>query len=235
MENASKALLIAGSVLLSLLIIGVLVFAYNELSDLQQTRADADDNTKLSSYMEDFEKFNRTLYGSEILSLANLQEDYNRTLQRYTQTGPNEYDGYKEIEINITISRSIAGSTFFQAGTYTLENIEQQKDNLEYAISQYEKTSSRYNNRSVKYYSQRTYREIANDFDVEVSSDAQPYEIIDALNEKSITKNLLLDIQEYDTLNSIYTEFREGKRFECTNIEYDDNNGRIILMDYNEI
>ena len=37
MENASKALIIAGSVLISLLVIAALVFMFNQLSDLRQT------------------------------------------------------------------------------------------------------------------------------------------------------------------------------------------------------
>ncbi len=41
MENASKALIIAGSVLISLLVIAALVFMFNQLSDLRQTQEDA--------------------------------------------------------------------------------------------------------------------------------------------------------------------------------------------------
>lgn len=235
MENASKALIIAGSVLVSLMIISLLVWGFGQLSDLEQTRANAEDNTKLSEYMEEFERFNRTLYGSELLSLANLQEDYNTSLHYYEQTGENEYDGYKEIDINVVITKSIAASSYFQAGTYTIERIVEQRDRLENEIATYEKISTRYNNKSVKYYAQKTYREIANDFEVEVSSNAQPYEIINALNQKTTTSNLLKAISDYNNLNTIYTEFREGKRFRCTNVEYDDYNGRITAMRFVEI
>ena len=72
MENASKALIMAGSILMAILVIGLLVFGYQQLSSLQQTETDAEDNDKLARYMNQFEQFGRTLYGSELLSLANF-------------------------------------------------------------------------------------------------------------------------------------------------------------------
>ena len=227
MENASKALLIAGSVLVSVLIIGLLVFGYRQISDLQQTRADAEDNTKLVEYMSQFESFNRVLYGSEVFSLANLREDYN--------ADDDIQDGYKEIEITIKISRSIAATTYFQADTYNIEEIDEQKDELEDEIASYEKVRSSYNGRSVKYYAERTYREIANDFNVAVSSTDLNYDIQAKLEANSRTNRLMQEIYEYQSLRSIYTEFKEGKRFRCTNVEYDPSNGRIIEMNYEEI
>ena len=78
MENASKALIMAGSVLLAMLIIGSLVFMFQTLSNLKNTEASAEDIEKLARYNRQIETFNRDgLYGSEILSLANLIEDYN--------------------------------------------------------------------------------------------------------------------------------------------------------------
>ena len=43
MENASKALIMAGSVLLSLLIIGALVFMFDSLKGLKQTEATSEE------------------------------------------------------------------------------------------------------------------------------------------------------------------------------------------------
>ena len=78
MENASKALIMAGSVLLAMLIIGSLVFMFQTLSNLKNTEASAEDIEKLARYNRQIETFNRDgLYGSEILSLANLIEDNN--------------------------------------------------------------------------------------------------------------------------------------------------------------
>ncbi len=47
--------------------------------------------------------------------------------------------------------------------------------------------------------------------------------------------NLYNAIQDYTNLNSIYNEFKTGKQFECTNVEYSNSNGRIVSMTYEEI
>ena len=42
MENASKALIIAGSVLMAVLVIGALMLMYNQIADIEQTKTDND-------------------------------------------------------------------------------------------------------------------------------------------------------------------------------------------------
>ena len=59
MENASKALIMAGSVLLSIMVIGLLVFGYAQISNLEQTRSDTEANSKIDAYMQQIENFNR--------------------------------------------------------------------------------------------------------------------------------------------------------------------------------
>ena len=131
MENASKALIMAGSILMAILVIGLLVFGYQQLSSLQQTETDAEDNDKLARYMNQFEQFGRTLYGSELLSLANLQEDYNTSDARINT-------GYDKVEITVTIKNSIADTIYFQANTYDLSEIVEDAENLEKERAKYE-------------------------------------------------------------------------------------------------
>lgn len=229
MENASKALIMAGSVLISILIIGILVFAYNQLSDTEQTRADSESNDKMAEYLRQFEQFNRTLYGSELLSLANLQEDYNVSETR-------EDLGYDRIEITVKINRGIVNSQYFTQGTHTLEQIVNDKEQIESQLEQYGKAQRKYNNRSVKYYSQKTNREIAIDFGMNPPSDMLDYDIeTNYLVKDATTSSLLQEIQAYTDINTIYSEFRIGKRFRCTDITYNDSNGRINSMYFEEI
>ena len=47
MENASKALIIAGSVLLSVLIISALVLMFNQISDFKRSEATSEDIQKI--------------------------------------------------------------------------------------------------------------------------------------------------------------------------------------------
>ena len=186
---------------------------------------DAEDNDKLARYLNQFEQFCRTLYGSELLSLANLQEDYNTSDARINT-------GYDKVEITVTIKKSIADTIYFQANTYDLSEIVEDAENLEKERAKYEKTKSAYNNKSVKYYSSKSNREIALDLlNVEPPSNYTEYQIrSEYLENNSTTKALLTEIQEYTSLNSTYTEFRTGKQFNCTEVGYNNQNGRLNRM-----
>ena len=227
MENASKALIIAGSVLISIMVISLLVFGYNQLSNLEQTRANSDDNVKMAEYMRRFEQFNRTLYGSEILSLANLQEDYNNSVER-------EDSGYDIIKITV-ITNGIYGTSYFSAGTKDISFIVNDANTIKSKLSEYEKKESQYNNKSVKYYASKSEREIALDFDMNPPSNMASYDIRSEYLEKNAkTYALLSDIEDYTELTSIYTEFRTGKQFKCK-VQYNEQNGRINEMIFEEI
>lgn len=229
MENASKALIMAGSVLLAILVISMLVYGYRQISDLEQSRADTDEEIKITEYMRRFEQFNRTLYGSELLSLANLQEDYNASDAR-------EDVGYDRINIIVEIKNAIVGSKYFTVGRHTIEAIASDRDSIENELATYEQNERKYNNRSVKYYSQKRMREIAVDFGMNPPSDMADYDIqTNYLARNSTTSALLEEIQEYTNLTSIYNEFRTGKQFRCRSVSYNENNGRINAMYFEEM
>ena len=213
---------------MALLVIGLLVLGYTNLSSLEQQKEDSEGELTALEYMRKFEQFNRTLYGSELLSLANLQEDYNNTDDVLRE-------GYDRISIN-TRSSVIVNSSYFAEGTYSLDKVSADQSKIEKAISNYEKARSEYKNRSVKYYSSKRYREIATDFGMNPPSSMPDYDIQSSyLATNSTTAKLLEEIQDYKDLTTIYNEFRTGKRFRCTNVVYNDENGRISSMIYEEI
>ena len=234
MENASKALIMAGSVLLAIMVIGLLVFGYRQMSDLEQTKENSDYVDKLAEYMARFEQFNRgeknPLYGSELLSLANLQEDYNLSDARADV-------GYDKIEIYVTITKNLEG--YLEAGkTYNISEILEKINSVLAKIENYEEPNSKYNNKSVRYYYKKSYREIAKEFGLEdyIPSDWGNDLISEFLNTNSKTKQLMIDIDTYDNLkNTVYNQFRTGKRFYCEKVEYNEFNGRIKKMAFVEI
>lgn len=235
MENASKALIMAGSILMAGLIIGLLVLGYNKLSNFQQTKANIEDTEKKAEYMRNFENFNRgkdnPFYGSELLSLANLQEDYNKT------QGREDITGYKPIKINVVITKSIPQAEYFckTTGTYSMEKILQSKNGIESKLSEYEKKESKYKNKSVKYYSTKNNKEIAQAFGIDVPSYILDYDIPEEYFTSGSVKDLVEDIEHYRALNSEYTQFKIGKSFYCSKVKYDKNNGRIEEMTFTEI
>ena len=242
MENASKALIMAGSILISIIIISLLVLGYNQMSQLEQTRQDAEEADKLSEYMRRFEQFNReVVYGSELLSLGNLQQDYAAFVARIDE-------GYEPVEVTVEITKEIPDSRgYFETGTYTIQELSRQQDDIEDDIAVYEVQNSDYNNRSVRFYSQKSYREIAMDFGYEgknqIPSDVADYDIVEYVREHqnqsgthgSAFLRCVEDISDYVDLRSIYNDFRTGKRFKCIYVENSDANGRLIQMTFREI
>lgn len=242
MENASKALIMAGSILISLLVISLIVIGYTQLSDYQQQIDDTQQVTTDTEFMHQIEQFNRTLYGSELLSLVNFVEDYNSR-----EAG----DGYAPIELNVKITRSIDGGSeynFFEAGDYKLDalyNLVKGTSGIQSQIEELEQAETKYNNKSVKYYWKKTYREIASEFGLNIPSNTPSYDLETKLlesasenGELSTIQDLLEDIKKYDLLNSIFTQFREGKRFKPADDDgfvYDNQNGRVIEINFVEI
>lgn len=97
MENASRALVIAGGVLLAIIIISVVVFAYRGITNLQKEKDVNLSSEQVSKINEQIEKYTKksVIYGSEVLSICNAIEDYRR---KYPTT-----EGYQPITVDITI------------------------------------------------------------------------------------------------------------------------------------
>lgn len=110
MENASRALVIAGGVLLSLIIIGVVMFAYRGITSLQKEKDISLSNEQVSKINEQIEKYTKksVIYGSEVLSICNAIEDYSR---KYPES-----EGYQKITAKIKIKAD--GKECFEEDEY---------------------------------------------------------------------------------------------------------------------
>lgn len=79
MENASKALIMAGSVLIALLIIGALLLMFNNLSSYQETDTQTTREAQIIEFNNQYETYNRNnVRGSDLYSLFSRVVDYNR-------------------------------------------------------------------------------------------------------------------------------------------------------------
>ena len=101
---------------------------YNQIADIEQTKTDNDELSKMEDYSKKFEEYNGTIYGSELFSLANLQDDYTK---RYKQE-----DGYTKITIKVIINNSISGTELFQSGASDISGILKDKNTIEEAINE---------------------------------------------------------------------------------------------------
>lgn len=79
MENASKALLMAGSVLIALMIIGALLLMFNNLSSYQEADIQTTREAQVIEFNNQYETYNRkNVRGSDLYSLLNRVVDYNK-------------------------------------------------------------------------------------------------------------------------------------------------------------
>lgn len=78
MENASKALIMAGGIFLAILIITVLVYAWSLFSKYQSSHDELKDIDDLTRFNLEFTNFDRDdVQGYELITLANKVADYN--------------------------------------------------------------------------------------------------------------------------------------------------------------
>ena len=103
MENASKALIIAGGVLLAILILSLIVYARTSISEYQNSKTELENIEKIAKFNEQFSQYDRNdVAGYELISLANFVDDYNF---RYSKDGINN-NGYNPIKMIVKFKNS---------------------------------------------------------------------------------------------------------------------------------
>ena len=235
MENASKALIIAASVLIAMLIIGAAVYMFNVMSSIQAEEEASSQTQIITEFNQKFDVYNRKiLYGSDILSLANMIDDYN---VRETV----ESKMYQEMQIHVTVKKQLTSSTdkkySISAGTYTAQQLRDKliaegKNSVTDKINEIEETYSKKGRMSIQNLNNLQLKSNSYITGTGTYQDAFQEEIA-----KDIYRNLHVeeDIQAYVDLSSILKDFRT-KIFSCTLVRYDEQNqnGRIVEMNFEE-
>ena len=125
MENASKALIMAGGILIALLVLGALLLMFNNLSDYQKSNSDLTESGQLATFNEQFTQYERDdLTGTEVISLANMVYDYSR---RSGKVGELDYSQKITLTVKIDpikfanrISSNPREIEVFDEGIYTI-------------------------------------------------------------------------------------------------------------------
>ena len=103
MENASKALIFAASVLISIVIISMLVLVYNSLTSYQQTSTQTQREAQINEFNKQFEGYNRAnVRGNELYSLISKVIDYNIT---QSDIGEND-ENYEPMTVSFTLENN---------------------------------------------------------------------------------------------------------------------------------
>ena len=78
MENASKALIIAGGILLAMIILGALVYAWGAASNFQLSQDEQKKLEQITEFNREYESYKKLiLRGSDIISVVNKVRDNN--------------------------------------------------------------------------------------------------------------------------------------------------------------
>lgn len=102
MENASKALLMAGGILIALLIIGALMLMFNQIGDYEKAQTVDEKDSQLAQFNIDFERYtdDNGIKGTDVISLINKVINYNAKAKNGGTTNSVNYN----IKMSVTVS-----------------------------------------------------------------------------------------------------------------------------------
>lgn len=99
MENVSKALTIAGGVMIAIMITGLLIFGFQKLRSYQNTQDEASKTAQVAEFNNQLEAFNKQVVpGYQIISLAHLIQDINEK---------SKDENFKEIALTVNINGTL--------------------------------------------------------------------------------------------------------------------------------
>ena len=122
LENASKALIIAGGVLIAILMISLILYARASISEYQNSKTELENVERIAKFNEQFAQYDRKdVAGYELISLANKVADYNA---KYSNKGTNN-EGYNAITLKINITKEQIKNNLSRDGTniYLFKNV----------------------------------------------------------------------------------------------------------------
>ncbi|MBR0350882.1 MAG: hypothetical protein IJH76_03575 [Clostridia bacterium] len=117
MENASKALVMAGGVLISIIIISMFMLMLNDLTSFQENEDTIKIQEQVVAFNKQYDGYNRNdVKGNELISLLKKVDDYN--YRKSSATGAQEgNDSYEPITITIDLTDSSGNKADFSRGT----------------------------------------------------------------------------------------------------------------------
>lgn len=207
MENASKALIMAGGVLISLIIIGVLVVFFNNLSEWKNIEQSSEKTEQIVEFNKQYDAYARDIYGSELLSIVNKINDYNKR--------ESNNKGYAKIELEVQISYDM-DKNFFKKNTYNASSLKAEVEKLENEVE-------KIGNISIKSASNsRISRKV---------SQLAKMRTIDIENLGFVKTDYNELVNQYNIYKTLLTEIK-AKVFNYIEFEYDKNTGRLTKMKY---
>lgn len=222
MENASRALVIAGGVLLSLIIIGVVMFAYRGITSLQKEKDISLSNEQVSKINEQIEKYTKksVIYGSEVLSICNAIEDYSR---KYPES-----EGYPKITAIIKIKADGKNDVelFFKDEYNDEEYNDEQYNSTQRLKGDYDSAiETRDDKGKISMSNGKTIEELYNFLKTDSQKLDSYYDLYGSNDDEYNVEEILQFLEEYEKYRNCINTFRE-KSFKAS-VEYSNTTGII--------
>lgn len=142
MENATKALIMAGGLLIAILVLGLLVVGYRNISDYQQSATNLKKDQQLSTFNNGFTQYVRDdLVGTDVISLVNKVFDYN---QKTGGVGEIDYSYKITLKINMHNFKDKYLTNYITQSSYTINQDSTEYDGFLKLIKQMRKLEDDY-------------------------------------------------------------------------------------------
>lgn len=237
MENVSKALMMAGGLLISLMVISLIVVLWGQLSgyfteDSKATVVEQD--TKFNAQFENYNK--KSIGGYDLISVINKIIDYNRTAA--------DIKNYDRIKIKIKLNgrnfqyNGDTGTNIFK-NKDTLSNIDKDTDIEEISnlSTNLVEDLSRAGVEADDTKLQLLSANIANIVDDKVDEETRTKKLKSIFGDKIADSNGKISENKISKIKSAtmqYYQYIQFKRtmFTCTDVKYNQQNGRVNEMDF---
>lgn len=224
MENASKALLIAGGMLLAIILISLFLNMYNKMSNFQRTQEEQKEAKQIQEFNAGYEAYDkRIMYGTDIITLVHKAIENNKT--KNATTGK-----INCINITLTVNQSYGArvviedlSGKYEEEVYTGERAVEEAGRLGISLSGMVFNEGRT-------YSLGKWVNGIKEEDLDMNPDIIKW--FEAWSEDKVEKKTTRDGTKIYYIYSALTNFKTS-RFKCTNVDYD-SNGRIKEMNFEE-
>lgn len=245
MENASKALIMAGSVLIALMIIGALLLMFNNLSTYQGSDTQTTREAQVIEFNNQYETYNRkNVRGSDLYSLLNRVVDYNR--RKSTKGTGDKDEGQYLAYMPMTIEFDLKPGGGKQA-FYASNSSEHLIMSDSYTVNDISNTFEKDIYKDVKDLEDKYGADSLNNlviaeskiFIEDRSSDTEKEKAVKNFNSvcksgnisnfNAIKENSQIRKEVYKYYE--YVQFKRAK-FNSVKVEYDDKTGRIVYMKF---
>ena len=228
MENAAKALLIAGGILIAIILIALFLNMYNKMASFQNTQEEKKEAEQLLAFNSEYEMYDKKiLYGADIITLINKAVENNK--EKNAVLNETNYINIKVQLVNSSFESSIDCKYLSTNNTVRLTGKKAQDKAKEFNINISDKKLEAGKTYSLGYWNMNNSEELTMDPEIINWFKAASN---DSIEQKTLPGSEDSGIVIY-YIKSALTNFKLAK-FTCTGVSYDSKTGRIKEIGFKE-